>query len=467
MSYTANHSINSGLKPSYSGQLDPYSSPQKGLIKTPYFRSSQGLEHQSSMLGALSGVPFVGKVASGYQKAVNAQIDRQFQEYMARLGFDFSNEQREKQNLYNYWVASEFMDKQNQWNSYANQVAEMRRAGLNPAGIFGEGQLTGNNSSQSAPTAGASGGSATGIGYQSQTAVGDMSEMADFASAIKSISDAKLSDQQRADLLATATDRYKEIKENSDKATYERQLAGMNAWILSEYGSKMKEAELKHMDALTQNLLAAAGLAIAQTGTEQEKQKKAMHEAWQAYMDWLERNHMYDAKLKLNYWYKSVENDLVQQAADITKTQKEGDAVERTSVAQAGYYAEQANDLRKTRQARIDNMRADTRQKNALAAINEYELDTRPSKIVASWHNFVNMCVETVSTVSSSKYLQQQLDLIGQEIERAKKNNDYYLVGMLMDNAKDFAIALGSFAIAAKTGKEMIGTKTRPIGFNK
>lgn len=418
----------------------------------PYFRSSQGLEHQSSMLGALSGVPFLGKVASGYQKAVNAQIDRQFQEYMARLGFDFSNEQREKQNLYNYWVAQEFMDKQNQWNSYANQVAEMKRAGLNPAGIFGEGQLTGNNSSQSAPTGGAPSGSATGIGYQSQTAVGDMSEMADFASAIKSISDAKLSDQQRADLLATATDRYKEIKENADKATYERQLAGMNAWILSEYGGKMKEADLKHMDALTQNLLAAAGLAIAQTGVANEEEKKKMHEAWQAYMDWLERNRMYDAKLKLNYWYESVQNDIEQQEAETKKTiqegnaaQAQGEAAKQNAATTAAVGASQVE----ANKATADLSRAQKKVQESIDELNK--LDIRNKK---SWSYKLRQFNENLhAAMRENLYTEQQkyeLGIVRQRLKMAIKANDTYMISLLTGQV---SAIMGSAAAGVKAAK--------------
>lgn len=460
MAFTRNHEWEgnqSPYQPSYSGQLDPYASPVKGLINTPYFRSSQGLEHQSSMLGALSGVPFVGKVASGYQKALNAQIDRQFQEYMARLGFDFSNEQREKQNLYNYWVANEFMDKQNQWNSYANQVAEMRKAGLNPAGIFGEGQLTGNNSSQSAPTGGAPSGSATGLGYQSQTDTGGMSDLADFANVLKSLADAKKSGAETKSIESMLDEQIKDLQLRNDYQQILNTYQGKKS--ATEIAKMLQDIERQYVEIdnlIKEGNLTEANIKLAEVNRQIAEENKGKAQAEKELAQAL-------ADKREEY----TNNILKQQKAETKKTLQEGDASERTSKAQVAYFAEQANDLKKTRQARIDNMRADTRQKNALAAINEYELDTRPSKIVASWHNFVNMCVETASTVSSSKYLQSQLDLIGQEIERAKKNNDYYLVGMLMDNAKDFAIALGSFAIAAKTGKEMIGTKARPIGFNK
>ena len=46
----------------------------------------------------LSGLPVVGNLFGGAAKAQSESMARQFQEYMARLGMEFSDEQRRQQN---------------------------------------------------------------------------------------------------------------------------------------------------------------------------------------------------------------------------------------------------------------------------------------------------------------------------------------------------------------------------------
>lgn len=181
----------------------------------------------------LSGLPIVGGLFGGAAKAQSESIARQFQEYMARLGMEFSDEQRRKQNEWNRAQTEYFMKEQNEWNSYPNQVKEMLKAGLNPAMIFGEGQLSGNNSSMAAPTGGAPSAQPSGLGYPSLPFTGESFE--DIASAFQALSQAQKNGMDVEVMKATLDETVKDLKLRND---YQE--------IVNKYADRINEAQLRN-----------------------------------------------------------------------------------------------------------------------------------------------------------------------------------------------------------------------------
>lgn len=191
----------------------------------------------------LSGLPVVGNLFGGAAKAQSESMARQFQEYMARLGMEFSDEQRRQQNEWNRAQTEYFMKEQNEWNSYPNQVKEMLKAGLNPAMIFGEGQLSGNNSSMAAPNGSAPSAQPSGLGYPSLPLTGESFE--DIASAFQALSQAEKNGMDVQVMKATLDETVKDLKLRND---YQE--------IVNKYADRINDAQLRNAIALVDKVYA-------------------------------------------------------------------------------------------------------------------------------------------------------------------------------------------------------------------
>lgn len=251
------------------------SSPSLWNLNSPMYGAT---DTSSFALSSLSSLPVVGSLFGGAAKHQQDRYDKQWQEYMTKLGFAFADDQRLRQNLWNYGVSKYFMDTQNEWNSYENQSKEMRKAGLNPAMMFGQGQLSGNNSSQSAPTGGYS-----TSGIASQGSLASSLGNQDFAQSLKALGEAKklgietdyLEEQLQLEIEdKTLRNEYQKIINfYQSEISYQQvvQAIRTNEKIYREIDNLIKEGNLK--DA--QRLLANAQERVAK---EMEGKTKAERE---------------------------------------------------------------------------------------------------------------------------------------------------------------------------------------------
>lgn len=234
MAGSYNHSMSKTLNPSVMG---PNSST--GFTTMNNGAYWHGDTSTATLLNYLSGVPIFGKIFGNGSKQANAAIDRQFQEYMTRLGFEFSDEQRRLQNQWNYASTKYFTDYNHELNSYGQQVKEMMQEGLNPAMMFGEGQLSGNNSSMSAPTSSAPSGSGSGIGsIGSSFASGET--FSDITQAYSNLADAQLKGAQ--------TNEINQLLENK---VQDLQLRNEYQKIINQYQGKLSIAQIENILADT------------------------------------------------------------------------------------------------------------------------------------------------------------------------------------------------------------------------
>lgn len=352
-------------------------------------------------------------------------------------------------------------DYNNEWNSYANQAKLMRSAGLNPAVMFGEGSLASGShagaSSIPTPTPMQSLYDSDLINAQNNMVSNLINAGIQVAKTPKELD--KM-DAQIQDLLSSAKNKdaataYQELQTQLDQtfSSFERQKG------LDKIAADIKYTLAKEMLTLKQGELVDEQKVNTWMDTILKRSQKLLNE--QNYKMLVEQAPVILQNLiKTGKQIEATTSNINTSTAWIPYNAVTGRiSANASSVAAAA----QAEDLRATRAARINSINADAREKNSLSAINEYELDTRPSKMIASWHNFVDMVTSTVSATTSVSYLSKELELIGQEIEAAKKHNDWYLVNQLMDNAKDIAISIGSVAIARKN----FGTtgKATPVGF--
>lgn len=417
------------------------------VISDPMASSNNTLDYLNFGLGVgTAGLNFYNQ-----QQALKAQNS------IAQANNALSREMFYEGNLFNHNEALEAFKRSYEASKYSTQLRNMLEAGLNPAMMFGEGNTIQPPQSQAGNSE-----SVPSLQGASQVVPQlDLGSLGSMASALESLARAK-----NIGIDTSYLEQSLKYRLASDEAN--SRYAKVLADIKQKYGDEREQKELKKIDGDIKKIAQEIDTLIAQEGLINEQAVTELYNGYVRKCEYLRSEKLYNAADALeDYWKDFV-------VAELTKMQNEG----RLAGVQASwlpYQAQtqrisadaQAEDLRATRQARIDNLKADARQKNALSAINEYDFDTRPNKISASWHNFTNMVLETIGHRASTQYLSKELDLIGQEIERAKKNNDWYLVNQLMDNAKDIAISLGSAAIAYKTGKDAMGGKPRPIGFNK
>lgn len=253
MATSANHSFNPNQGVSKYQQTSPalwrMSSPMYGVTDT-----------SSLALSSLASFPIIGSFFEGASKHQQDRYDKQWQEYMTRLGYSFADDQRIRQNLWNYGVSKYFMDEQNKWNSYENQSNEMRKAGLNPAMMFGQGQLSGNNSSQSAPTGGYS-----TAGIASQGSLASSIDSPDFAQSLKALGEAKklgietdyLEEQLQLEIedKALRNEYQKIINFYQNDISYQQvvQAIRTNEKIYREIDNLIKDGNLKEAQTLLSN----------------------------------------------------------------------------------------------------------------------------------------------------------------------------------------------------------------------
>lgn len=170
------------------------------------------------MIGAAIGA--AGSLASGVVNAIGNN----------RQGSKNRKHQLEMQRIQNEWASTEsqksrdfaksMFDATNEWNSAKNQRARLEEAGLNPYLMMNGGSAGSAQSTSATASSGASGSGGTPYQYTPTNMVGDV---ASFAGAMKSLSDARKSGTE-ADLLGKYGDSdYSSRIANTEADTYFKQ----------------------------------------------------------------------------------------------------------------------------------------------------------------------------------------------------------------------------------------------------
>lgn len=216
------------------------------------------------MIGAAIGA--VGSLASG---AVNAIGNN-------RQGSKNRKHQLEMQRIQNEWASSEsqksrdfaksMFDATNEWNSAKNQRARLEEAGLNPYLMMNGGSAGSAQSTSATASSGASGSGGTPYQYTPTNMIGDV---ASFAGAMKSLSEARKSGTE-ADLLGKYGDSdYSSRIANTEADTYFKQrqsdvataqkvnllLSAEAQQVMNMYLPQEKQIELSTLGAQYWNLI--------------------------------------------------------------------------------------------------------------------------------------------------------------------------------------------------------------------
>lgn len=216
------------------------------------------------MIGAAIGA--AGSLASGVVNAIGNN----------RQGSKNRKHQLEMQRIQNEWASSEsqksrdfaksMFDATNEWNSAKNQRTRLEEAGLNPYLMMNGGSAGSAQSTSATASSGASGSGGTPYQYTPTNMIGDV---ASFAGAMKSLSEARKSGTE-ADLLGkygdsdyssrianTEADTYFKQRQ-SDVATAQRAnllLSAEAQQVMNMYLPQEKQIEISTLGAQYWNLI--------------------------------------------------------------------------------------------------------------------------------------------------------------------------------------------------------------------
>lgn len=227
------------------------------------------------MIGAVIGA--AGSLASG---AVNAIGNN-------RQGSKNRKHQLEMQRIQNEWASSEsqksrdfaksMFDATNEWNSAKNQRSRLEEAGLNPYLMMDGGSAGSSQSTSATASSGASGSGGSPYQYTPTNMVGDV---ASFAGAMKSLSDARKSGTE-ADLLGKYGDSdYSSRIANTEADTYFKQrqsdvaTAQKASLLLSAEAQQVMNMYLPQEKQIALSTLGAQYWNMIRDGSIKEEQAK-------------------------------------------------------------------------------------------------------------------------------------------------------------------------------------------------
>lgn len=227
------------------------------------------------MIGAAIGA--AGSLASGVVNAIGNN----------RQGSKNRKHQLEMQQIQNEWASSEsqksrdfaksMFDATNEWNSAKNQRARLEEAGLNPYLMMNGGSAGSAQSTSAISSSGASGSGGTPYQYTPTNMVGDV---ASFAGAMKSLSEARKSGTE-ADLLGKYGDsEYSSRIANTEADTFFKQrqsdvaVAQKANLLLSAEAQEVMNMYLPQEKQIALSTLGAQYWNLIRDGTIKEEQAK-------------------------------------------------------------------------------------------------------------------------------------------------------------------------------------------------
>ena len=323
--------------------------------------------------------------------------------------------------------------KEREWNDYSTQSAHMMQAGLNPATMFGGQGSPVNSNAQ------ANGVTPPSLGVPSfDNMYGDPSSFEQIASAINQISNANLNEQERQDLIHTAIDRYNKIANDASKSDYERAIAKIDADFYENYGLELKRNELQVVKNTANKIYNESENLVKQgkfieAETELSKARKETEVEIKKFKG--KEREALEARLKRI-------DELIDNEINESKSRQFANVT--GAKAQMIGASAQAEDLRQTRKARIEQLKGDARLKNSLSALNEFEVDTNPSKFWTKWNKTMQVLSDGFAASKMPEVLKLQLSQADQQLKLAIKNNDWYMVNQIIENTKDIALSAGS-----------------------
>ncbi len=395
--------------------------------------------------GGASLLGTIGDLFSGYSNAnmvykQNRNLQQWQQEYTKQnmsTQFDYNKYFQERQ----YQQQQEAVNAANEYNTPANQMARLQAAGINPFTAWSNGQ--GSSGTQPSVPSGSSGSVGLGsVGLPSAISPNfQLSQsFSSFANAFKALAEAKKTGVDTSLLEETFDDMVKKIKSETIQSEALAVIQQIEASVKNEKEGAIIKNLLKDLDKkqseIDLNML--KGLTENEQQEYISKQKDKLDEEIKEIISRTNLNHQQSALL-----YKFAE---LRQQAEIDEIRSRI----HLNNASATNQLTQAEDSRATRQARINNLKADSRLKDSLSQLNEREFEIKDSSTAYETANYLS---NQIREYANAKLLDEQsIVLIQSTIAEAKRLAD---TGLLREAQDYLNFAKSVITTAATTGKAL------------
>lgn len=391
-----------------------------------------------SSLGSVLGhvFPAIGTVApaiggildSGtdmYSNYHNMQLQFEHQKQLAQQQQQYNIQNAQQQFEYNkYYQERQFQQQQqatreaNEYNSPTQQMKRLGDAGINPFVALSN-NLGSSGTQPSVPSG--SGGSAglpsVGLPTVPLNTYSYANSVANISSSLRNIADAKKSGVETKWLEDSMQDMLRNLKNEANQ----KELQNIILKIQSSVEGTKQQLFIKQTIEQINKLVSETSLNKAKTATESDLQN------------------MYVAQFQ-KFWSEHEKNikDAELSREQILLLQKYGEARYQAEISEirsrANYNNEQAEDLQKTRAARIESLRADAGQKTALTRIansNANVLEANEAERIKV--DFDRLFREHFFSKDFDKATQMQLEYQYKEYKRAVENGDLRTAGEILN----------------------------------
>lgn len=376
--------------------------------------------------GALGGLFDSG--TDMYSNYHNMQLQFEHQKQLAAQQQEYNVQNAQQQFEYNkYYQERQFQQQQqatreaNEYNSPTQQMKRLGDAGINPfVALSNNLGSSGTQSSVPSGSGGSAGLPSVGLPTVPLNTYSYANSVANISSSLRNIADAKKAGVETKWLEDSMQDMLRNLKNEADQ----KNLQNLILKIQSSVEGKKQQLFIKQTLEQINKLVSETSLNKAKTATETDLQ------------------HMYDAQMQ-KFWSEHEKNikDAELTREQILLLQKYGDARYQAEISEiksrANYNNEQAEDLQKTRAARIQNLRADAGQKSALTRIynsNANVLEAKEAQQIQV--DFDRLFREHFFSQDFDKAMQMQLEYQYKEYKRAVENGDLRTAGEILDLVK-------------------------------
>lgn len=304
---------------------------RNGLYDSEWYEGLSFNLPMGSTSNGSNGIGF-GDIMTGLNLGLNAyNYYNQAQAYENQMKMAIQNNALAYQmfkegNLFNSLEAQRAFERSYDASTYSNQINEMRKAGLNPAMMFGEGNTVQPPQQQAASSLGTpSLTSLAGI----QPPQFNLGALTDVAAAIKNLAEAKKLGVDTDFALDTYDYRLKNEEAKS-------RLALVTAMIQEKYGDKMSDAELKRLAKAIEETSAKIELLRSQKDLTDEQLKTQAEYTKQEVIKALRSSKMYTAADAFgdDYW----SNYAYYELQNIVEDAKQKEAARKFTETQNQYY---------------------------------------------------------------------------------------------------------------------------------
>lgn len=364
--------------------------------------------------GGASLLGTIGDLFSGYSNAnmvykQNRNLQQWQQEYTKQnmsTQFDYNKYFQERQ----YQQQQESVNAANEYNTPANQMARLQAAGINPFTAWSNGQ--GSSGTQPSVPSGSSGSVGLGsVGLPSAISPNfQLSQsFSSFANAFKALAEAKKTGMDTSLLEETFDDMVKKIKSETIQSEALAVIQQIEASVKSEKEGAIIQNLLKDLDKKQSeiDLNTLKGLTEKEQADYIAKQKDKSD---QEIKEIISRTNLNEQQAALVYKFAEL-----RQQAEIDEIRSRI----KLNNASASNQLTQAEDTRATRQARINNLNADSRLKDSLSQLNERDFQIKDSSTAYETANYLNNQLREY--VNAKLLDEQSIVLIQSTIAEAKR----------------------------------------------